>query len=175
VPGATISAVGQTLYTIVASPIDDLLLTGDGQSVTRLWMRPLDGGEWSIDRGWRRDDRAFADAKTQLDAYFGGGLREFDLPLAPAGTPFQRAVWDLLLRIPFGRTATYGELARELGKPDASRAVGLANGRNPISIVVPCHRVIGSSGALTGYGGGLPRKAWLLAHERAAVGQMALI
>jgi methylated-DNA-[protein]-cysteine S-methyltransferase len=167
--------MAETLYTIVPSPIDDLLLTGDGHSLTRLWMQPRDRGEWWIEPEWRRDDAAFARPTAQLDAYFSGELHEFDVPLAPAGTPFQRDVWDLLLQIPFGQTATYGRLARELGKPDASRAVGLANGRNPISIIIPCHRVIGSTGELTGYGGGLPRKAWLLAHERAAVGQMALL
>src|SRR3954469_6800214 len=153
--------MAETLYTIVPSPIDDLLLTGDGHSLTRLWMRPGDRGDWWIEPEWRRDDGAFARPTAQLDAYFSGELHEFDVPLAPAGTPFQRDVWDLLLRIPFGQTATYGRLARELGKPDASRAVGLANGRNPISIIIPCHRVIGSTGELTGYGGGLPRKAWL--------------
>lgn len=101
-------------------------------------------------------------AAEQLRAYFAGGLREFDLPLAPAGTPFQLRVWEELLRIPYGITISYGELARRVGNPNASRAVGLANGRNPISIIVPCHRVIGASGALTGYGGGIDAKRALL-------------
>jgi methylated-DNA-[protein]-cysteine S-methyltransferase len=165
----------ETLYTVIPSPIGDLLLTSDGERLTRLYMRPVDGSDWRIEPGWRHDAAALADVSGQLDAYFAGDLRSFDVPLAPAGTSFQQAVWKLLLAIPFGETASYGELARELGKPNGSRAVGVANGSNPISIIVPCHRVIGSTGSLTGYGGGLPRKAWLLAHERAAVGQMALI
>jgi methylated-DNA-[protein]-cysteine S-methyltransferase len=167
--------MADTLYTTISSPIDDLLLTGDGERLTRLYMRPVDGSGWRIGTDWRRDAAVFAEVESQLDAYFAGELRAFDMPLAPAGTPFQRAVWELLLAIPFGETASYGELARQLGKPNGSRAVGLANGSNPISIIIPCHRVIGSTGSLTGYGGGLPRKAWLLAHERAAVGQLALL
>jgi len=167
--------MADTLYTTISSPIDDLLLTGDGERLTQLYMRPVDGSDWRIGPGWRRDAAPFADVESQLDAYFAGEMRAFDVPLAPAGTAFQRAVWDLLLAIPFGETASYGELARQLGKPNGSRAVGLANGSNPISIIIPCHRVIGSTGSLTGYGGGLPRKAWLLAHERAAVGQLALL
>lgn len=102
----------------------------------------------------------------QLEAYFLGKLCDFDLPLAPRGTEFQRAVWQALSEIPFGETRTYAEQARSLGKPKAMRAVGAANGRNPISIIVPCHRVIGANGTLTGYAGGLPRKQWLLHHER---------
>ena len=100
--------------------------------------------------------------REQLDAYFAGELSEFDLPLAPHGTPFQRRVWDELSRIPFGETTSYSELARRLGDPKLVRAVGLANGRNPLAIVIPCHRVIGAGGSLTGYGGGLDRKRWLL-------------
>lgn len=106
----------------------------------------------------------------QLDAYFAGELREFDLPLHLAGTTFQRTVWAQLLLIPYGETRTYGELAGALGNPGASRAVGLANGRNPVGIIVPCHRVIGASGSLTGYGGGLDRKQRLLAFERGVPG-----
>jgi methylated-DNA-[protein]-cysteine S-methyltransferase len=109
--------------------------------------------------------RAVAD---QLAAYFRGELTDFDLPVAATGTPFQQRVWEALQRIPYGETWSYGRLAAEIGNPAASRAVGAANGRNPISIVVPCHRVIGSSGALTGYAGGLTTKEQLLAHERAA-------
>ncbi|MER5984611.1 methylated-DNA--[protein]-cysteine S-methyltransferase [Streptomyces sp. NPDC001787] len=111
------------------------------------------------------DPRPFPEVIRQLEAYFAGELREFDLPLRLAGTPFQRSVWDELLKIPYGETRSYGELAESLGKPNASRAVGLANGKNPVSIVVPCHRVIGASGGLTGYGGGLDRKQRLLAFE----------
>jgi len=111
-------------------------------------------------------EQPFAAAASQLKSYFAGQLTEFDLPLAPAGTEFQRRVWAGLRTIPYGETVSYGELARQLGSPSASRAVGLANGRNPIAIVVPCHRVIGSDGSLTGYGGGLDRKRFLLALER---------
>jgi methylated-DNA-[protein]-cysteine S-methyltransferase len=108
-------------------------------------------------------------AAAQLAEYFAGERRVFDLPLVPAGTEFQRAVWHALARIPFGVTCSYGDLARVIGRPSASRAVGAANGANPIAIILPCHRVIGASGALTGYGGGLPMKRWLLDHERACV------
>ncbi|OIK23816.1 cysteine methyltransferase [Streptomyces malaysiense] len=115
-----------------------------------------------------RDDSlpCFAAAREQLDAYYAGELREFTLELDLRGTPFQRSVWDRLTRIPYGETRTYGQLADALGNPGASRAVGLANGRNPISIIVPCHRVVGSDGSLTGYGGGLDRKRRLLDFER---------
>ncbi|MCK8678790.1 methylated-DNA--[protein]-cysteine S-methyltransferase [Streptomyces lichenis] len=111
------------------------------------------------------DPRPFTEAVRQLDAYFTGELTAFDLPLHLAGTPFQRQVWERLLTIPYGQTSSYGELARELGAPTASRAVGLANGRNPLIIIVPCHRVVGANGSLTGYGGGLENKRRLLAFE----------
>lgn len=104
-------------------------------------------------------------ARQQLEDYFAGTRVSFSLPLGPAGTPFQRAVWQILAQVPFGHTWTYADIARQLGRPGASRAVGAANGRNPISIIVPCHRIVGSSGALTGYAGGLAAKQWLLAHE----------
>ena len=107
----------------------------------------------------------FPEARAQLEDYFAGRRRTFDLPLAPVGTPFQRRVWEALREIPYGETVSYGVLAARLGQPGAGRAVGLANGQNPISIVIPCHRVIGAGGALTGYGGGLERKRWLLALE----------
>lgn len=105
----------------------------------------------------------------QLDGYFAGTRRDFDLPLAPAGTPFQQSVWQVLRSIPYGRTISYGEQARALGDVGKARAVGAANGRNPISIVVPCHRVVAGTGHLTGFGGGIENKAWLLAHERAVL------
>ncbi len=105
----------------------------------------------------------------QLDEYFAGDRREFDLPLVPLGSEFQRRVWDGLLEIPYGETISYGELAREIGRPAAARAVGMANGQNPISIVIPCHRVIGADGALTGYAGGVERKRLLLEHESATL------
>ncbi|MFF2012183.1 methylated-DNA--[protein]-cysteine S-methyltransferase [Streptomyces sp. NPDC058195] len=114
------------------------------------------------------DPEPFAEAVRQLDAYFSGELHVFDLPLRLEGTPFQRDVWALLQRIPYGETRSYGELAEQLGKPGASRAVGLANGKNPVGIIVPCHRVVGASGSLTGYGGGLDRKQRLLAFESKA-------
>jgi methylated-DNA-[protein]-cysteine S-methyltransferase len=148
-------------YTVVDTPIGPLLATaGDDGGITGLWF------DREPAPGWERDgDGVFDTLRDQLDAYFSGDLREFDLPLAPAGTPWQRAVWDALQQVPYGTTLSYGELAARLGRPTASRAVGAANGRNPISVIVPCHRLIGSSGALTGYAGGLERKAWLLQHE----------
>ncbi len=156
---------GPTRFTRVPSPIGELLLAGDGEALTGLWMRP-DAHPGPDPSGWIRDDGLFREARRQLDAYFGGDLREFDLPLAPAGSRFQRAVWQALLTIPYGATRTYGAIARQVGRPDRARAVGAANGRNPISIVIPCHRVTGAGGDLVGYGGGLPRKAWLLSLER---------
>jgi methylated-DNA-[protein]-cysteine S-methyltransferase len=126
----------------------------------------------NVEAGWLREPAAFREACEQLTAYFAGTLREFDLALAPAGTDFQRIVWHELTQIPFGDRISYGELARRIGKPAASRAVGRANGQNPISIIVPCHRVIGADGTMTGYGGGIDRKRWLLEHES---GQRILI
>ncbi|MDQ0597854.1 methylated-DNA-[protein]-cysteine S-methyltransferase [Streptomyces canus] len=119
-------------------------------------------------RAWGNDDRPFGEPADQLAAYFAGELKEFTLELHLDGTPFQRGVWQQLLRIPHGETRTYGELADALGNPGASRAVGLANGKNPIGIIVPCHRVVGADGSLTGYGGGLERKQRLLDLERGA-------
>ncbi len=116
-----------------------------------------------------RNPAAVADVMRQLQEYLAGERRTFDVTLAPAGTPFQQRVWEALLTIPYGETISYGEQARRIGQPTASRAVGGANGRNPISIIVPCHRVIGASGKLTGYAGGVDRKDWLLAHERAVL------
>lgn len=116
-----------------------------------------------------RDDTVADDAVAQLAEYFAGVRTAFDVPLAPRGTPFQQRVWQALTRIPAGATRSYGEIAAELGSPGASRAVGAATGRNPISIIVPCHRLVGASGALTGYAGGVDRKRWLLAHEAAGV------
>jgi methylated-DNA-[protein]-cysteine S-methyltransferase len=151
-----------TLYDIVGSPIGELLLVGDGESLTR-----LDFGSAHVHPGWRREPSAFAEARDQLDAYFAGELRTFDLPLAPTGTPFQRQVWDALTAIPYGETTSYGELAESIGRPGSARAVGAANGRNPIAIVVPCHRVIGADRTLTGYAGGLTAKRTLLTLEGA--------
>lgn len=132
--------------------------------VTELWTHDR-GDELAAKPGYSRDAKAVEFARIQVEEYAEGKRRVFDLPLKPAGTPFQLEVWDQLLLIPYGETRSYGELAAMLGNPKASRAVGRANGTNPISIIVPCHRVIGASGALTGYGGGLPMKQKLLRLE----------
>ena len=150
-----------TLYTIFDSPLGELLAVRQGRAITHLDMR---GGRRprAIAPGWRRDDDAFADLRAQLDEYFTGRRHAFELELDPAGSEFERRVWTALTEIPYGETTSYGEIALRVGAPGAARAVGLANGRNPIAVVVPCHRVIGSDGSLTGYGGGLPRKRLLL-------------
>ena len=153
-------------YTYFESPIGRILLTSDGASLTGLYMARHEHGMEPGD-GWAHSDDAapLAETRRQLAAYFDGRLTKFDLPLAMHGTEFQKRVWAELTKIPYGITMSYGELARRMDSPNGSRAVGLANGRNPISIIVPCHRVIGASGKLTGYGGGLPRKAALLTFE----------
>ncbi len=151
-------------YTTYDSPLGELLLVGDGQSLTGLYMQAQKYAR-EVQEAWRHDAQTFRAVVEQLDAYFSGELRTFDLSLAPRGTDFQRTVWRALPDIEFGTTTTYGELARRIGSPNAPRAVGLANGHNPIGIIVPCHRVIGANGSLTGYGGGIERKRWLLAHE----------
>jgi methylated-DNA-[protein]-cysteine S-methyltransferase len=170
-PSASPASPGDPVrFDIVDSPIGRLLLTGDERALTGMYMMDTGGHPMRIEPGWSRDTDAFAHAAGQLREYFAGERAEFDLPLAPRGTPFQLAVWAELARIPYGKTASYGEVALALGKSLlASRAVGLANGRNPISIIVPCHRVIGADGSLTGYGGGLDRKEWLLRHEGVAL------
>ncbi len=150
------------------TPIGTLRIVGDDDGVERVDLPNSAASD--PDPEWRARRRSLPGplqrAKRQLLEYFDGARRDFDLPLAPAGTPFQHRVWDELRRIPYGETISYGELARRIGRPTASRAVGAANGRNPLAIVVPCHRVIGADGTLTGYGGGLPVKETLLAHER---------
>lgn len=158
-----------SLFTIYESPIGPLTLVSDGTAITGLYMEVhRHAPEQQPD--WIREDSApvLRQATRQLAEYFAGERREFDLPLEMHGTDFQKTVWAELTRIPFGTTISYGELAQRIGNPKASRAVGLANGRNPISIVVPCHRVIGANGSLTGYGGGLERKKALLAWEAGA-------
>ncbi|HZR49538.1 MAG TPA: methylated-DNA--[protein]-cysteine S-methyltransferase [Streptosporangiaceae bacterium] len=151
---------------LIDSPVGELLLTGTGDALSGVYF--LDGRYRGPD-GLARDPAAFSEVKSQLEAYFGGELTEFDLRLAPSGSPFQLAVWEELTRIPYGATTSYGAIARALGKSQvASRAVGAANGRNPIPIIVPCHRVIGADGGLTGYGGGLDRKLTLLKIEGSA-------
>jgi methylated-DNA-[protein]-cysteine S-methyltransferase len=160
-----------SLYCHYSSPVGVLVLTSDGEALTGLHLPLRDGGAAPLPgEGWRRDDAPFRNAIEQLRAYFAGERTAFELPLRMAGTPFQRLAWDGLLTIPFGTTVSYAEQARRIGRPGASRAVGAANGRNPIAIIIPCHRVIGSGGTLTGYGGGLPLKQWLLDHESQVLG-----
>ena len=154
-------------HTVIDSPYGPLTLVADDGFLCGLYMsgqrhRPPEESFGAP------DDTPFAAAEEQLTAYFAGELKEFTVRLRLHGTPFQRRVWEQLARIPYGETRTYGELADALGNPKASRAVGLANGRNPVGIIVPCHRVIGASGGLTGYGGGLDRKRRLLDFERGA-------
>ena len=152
-----------TYYDTLQSPIGELMLISDGKSLTGLYMA---NQKHAARRAKAiRDEALLKRPRARLQAYFAGELRDFELPLAAGGTPFQQRVWRALCDIPYGETISYGELARRIGQPKAARAVGLANGQNPIAIVVPCHRVIGANGSLTGYGGGLERKRWLLAHE----------
>jgi methylated-DNA-[protein]-cysteine S-methyltransferase len=155
-------------YTEIESPVGKLLLAGTKESLHVLWFQ---SGERAMtpDPSWRRttaDEEPLREAVTQLREYFAGERQEFTIHVEPDGTAFQRTVWNELQRIPYGETISYGQLADRVGNPKASRAVGLANGANPISIVVPCHRVIGANGKLTGYGGGLTTKEKLLALER---------
>jgi methylated-DNA-[protein]-cysteine S-methyltransferase len=153
--------VDALLYTTVDSPVGELLLVGDEGALRGLYMQE---GRTSaaVRPAWERADGAFRDVRTQLDEYFAGGRASFDLPLELDGTPFQRRVWRALLEVPYAETISYGALARRIGRPASSRAVGAANGRNPISVIVPCHRVVGTGGGLTGYGGGIVRKRFLL-------------
>lgn len=156
---------GTICYSQMPSPVGELMLVADDGGLCGLYMQKH--AHWDgLQSSWRRDDKRLCEARAQLRGYFAEELKEFTLPLSPQGTVFQRSVWKELLNIPYGETISYAELAARIGRPGASRAVGLANGRNPLSIVVPCHRVVGSDGSLTGYGGGLARKRWLLDHER---------
>jgi methylated-DNA-[protein]-cysteine S-methyltransferase len=150
-------------YRTIDSPIGPLALAGRGRVLTNLRM--VDQTYEPNRNDWVPDDRAFPDAVEQLEAYFAGERNDFDLELSLAGSEFQRRVWQALLTIPYGETRSYGQVAEQVGATGAARAVGLANGRNPIAIIVPCHRVIGASGSLTGYGGGLDRKRSLLELE----------
>ncbi|MBC8102417.1 MAG: methylated-DNA--[protein]-cysteine S-methyltransferase [Cytophagales bacterium] len=155
-----------TVYTITESPVGPLQLISNGDALTGLFMNQHKNGP-ETGEDWMRDDEnaLLIETRTQLAAYFAGERKTFDLPMSPRGTDFQRRVWSALSDIPYGVTISYGELARRIGDPKASRAVGMANGSNPLSIIVPCHRVIGASGKLTGYGGGIERKRALLALE----------
>lgn len=168
----------QTFFTVLPSPLGELLVTGADDAsaqfaIVGLYMagqryEPLLRPEWV------RDANRFADAEKQLDAYFGGDLSEFDLPLAAIGSEFQRSVWTALRDIPLGATRAYGQMAEQVADRSKTRAVAAAIGRNPIGIVVPCHRVVGADGSLTGYAGGLDRKRWLLDHEARVSGAALL-
>ena len=151
-----------TYWTMLDSPLGPLLMTAGETGISGLYMDTDLEGHIRPGADWVEDAARFEEARRQLDEYFAGHRAEFDLPLSPRGTAFQREVWAALQTIPYGEVRSYGQIAAQIGRPGASRAVGLANGRNPISVIVPCHRVIGASGALTGYGGGLPRKRLLL-------------
>jgi methylated-DNA-[protein]-cysteine S-methyltransferase len=164
---ATIQVVSeQRFYTSIDSPIGELLLLGDGHALRGLYMQ--DGRKpVQIAPRWERSETPFAEVQRQLREYFAGERTTFDdLPLTLDGAQFERRVWRALQDIPYGETASYGEIARRVGQPGAARAVGLANGRNPIAVIVPCHRVIGANGTLDGYGGGLERKRLLLELEQ---------
>jgi methylated-DNA-[protein]-cysteine S-methyltransferase len=152
-------------YRTIASPIGPLLVAGDEVGL-RFLLFTAGRDRARPESDWEPDTGLLKEPARQLSSYFTGKLHEFDVPLAPQGTTFQQAVWAELQRIPYGETISYGELAQRLGNPKAVRAVGLANGSNPISIIIPCHRVIGAKGSLGGYGGGLPIKQALLALER---------
>ncbi len=154
---------------VIESPIGDLLIRADSTGVREIrFQTTMPKGKRADPslRGKNARSGLVAETSKQLIAYFKGKLKEFDLPLSPEGTAFQRRVWEALRGIPYGETLSYGDLARRIGNPNACRAVGAANGRNPLPIVVPCHRVIGADGTLTGFGGGLPIKEQLLDHER---------
>ena len=150
-----------TYYHYHKTPIGNLLLAGNGD-----YLNLLGFPEGTMARrhqgGWKKDRKPFEEVKFQLDSYFASELQVFDLPLELAGTGFQKIVWKMLTEIPYGETWSYGELARHIGRPKASRAVGAANGLNPIPVIIPCHRVIGSDGKLTGFGGGIKTKEYLL-------------
>jgi methylated-DNA-[protein]-cysteine S-methyltransferase len=160
-------------YRTVDSPVGPLTLAGRDGRLRHLRM--VDQTYEPSREGWMADDSAFADAVAQLEAYFAGDLIEFELDLELMGTDFQRRVWAALLTIPYGETRSYGEIALQIGSPGGSRAVGLANGHNPVGIIVPCHRVIGANGSLTGYGGGIHRKKSLLEMERNRMAPVATL
>lgn len=149
------------------SPIGTLTLVGNGSALTAVHM---DGDGMSLPTRAKKGDAVLEHARRQLEEYFAGTRTNFDVPLAAEGTPFQSNVWSALCEIPFAQTRSYADIARAIRNPKAVRAVGAANGRNPIGIIVPCHRVIGADGSLTGYGGGIERKRWLLNHERRVAG-----
>lgn len=147
------------------SPVGNLLLVGNDDALNHIVFPRGQGKKLNVDPQWEETSRPFKEVIRQLDSYFQGQLTEFDIPLAPSGTAFQQQVWDALQKIPYGETCSYAAIARDIDKPSATRAVGNANGRNPIPIMIPCHRVIGRDGSLTGFGGGLPTKNYLLQLE----------
>lgn len=170
-PSGMDAGSGSLRFVHVASPVGELLVTATAAGISYIGFageRPANNPE----AHWQHDPEGLASAREQLEAYFSGRLRAFDLPLAPRFTPFQSQVLTELQQVPYGATVTYGELARRLGKPRAARAVGMANARNPLPIIIPCHRVIGRNGALTGFTGGLERKRFLLTHEQQCLGQL---
>jgi len=152
-------------YSYVDSPIGQLVLTGDAKQITALHL-PEAKRAPTVPADAERNDAVLQYATRQLNEYFAGKRREFQLRLNASGTDFQRRVWDAVYAIPYGTTASYRDIAEAVGSPKAVRAVGMANGRNPIPLIVPCHRIVGADGSLTGYGGGLPTKRWLLDHEQ---------
>ncbi len=167
-------------FVTMPSPVGELTLAASERGLAAVYFARHRHGPAATARAvWARDDGRnpasgiLARTREQLTAYFSGECTQFDLPLDPVGTHFQHRVWAELRRIPFGQLTSYGELAHRLGSPGAARAVGAANGRNPISIVVPCHRVVGANGSLTGFGGGIERKRWLLEHEQRVLGRAA--
>ncbi len=165
---AKLMGSGRSLYHhTVDTPIGGLLLVGDEDALCGVHFQDGKRGPTKPAQEWERSEKPFREVVRQLKAYFAGKLTEFDLPLAPQGTEFQLKVWQTLRTIPYGETWSYGELARRIRRPHAPRAVGAANGQNPIPVIVPCHRVIGADGSLTGFGGGLPIKQTLLALEGA--------
>lgn len=160
-------------YTLVPSPLGELLALASPRGLAGLYLPGDRHGPQKPEVGWRRDDSSFLALRRQLDSYFDGHPVTFDVTLDLVGTPFRRRVWEALRAIPYGITTTYGDIARRIGAPTAARAVGMANGRNPVAIIVPCHRVIGSSGAMTGYASGIANKCFLLELESKPVYKIA--
>ncbi len=162
---------GRRVHAYLATPVGILLAEGEGEALVGLSFAGRDGTPASPAEGSVEDERVLAEPLQQLEAYFEGSLLRFTFPLRPRGTEFQKQVWGGLLRIPYGEAISYAELARRIGRPGSARAVGTANGRNPIAIIIPCHRVIAANGTLGGFGGGLDRKQWLLNHERSVAAE----
>ncbi len=173
-PRAIRTGTSARVHTVVDSPLGPLTLVGTSLGLCGMYM-DLQRHLPEQERFGPKDPSPFTDVAQQLAEYFAGDRRGFDVPLDLAGTPFQERVWTALQTIPYGETRSYGQLAAQVGNPSASRAVGMANGRNPVGIIVPCHRVVGSTGKLVGYGGGVERKQRLLAHERGERGERPML